>query len=204
MTYRSCGRHAAESLPCRCDAAPCRPMPPREPPRACPPPSCCPPETGMGYLMQRVVAVGRVWEQTDWRVPPEQLPCGVSFPLMIREAHICGCCTARRASCGETVLCLPVRVCLTDGCRRCFEATDTLQYTVSMWPCSFSAAAVLTCTAGVRPGRPCRCGGDGLHLEVQACVYATLPGVLCPSPSPCPPPSLPWYPQPCLTRRDCP
>lgn len=176
------------------------------------PPSPCPPLPPGGFLMQQIVASGRVYLRYQrFSLCLDGLPCG-SQPMQLTDvrADPCGVRVERRGcDCrGMIPVCLHVPLCC-GVCAGCQQLTASACIEIPMQLRLFgdpreADRAVPAASVYARLARPgcvlCENTAD-VWLDVWAEAWLTacrpLYGGCCPPA--CPPP-LPLYPQPCRMR----
>ena len=175
------------------DPHPCHPLPPG------------------GFLMQQIVASGRVYLRYQrFSLCLQDLPCGMSSAqLQAVQADPCGLRVERRGCCrGGIPITLVIPLCcqLCAGCEQ-WTASSRIEVPMQLRPCGDSreidraASAANACVRLVRSCGGCESDRVDAWLDVWAEAWLTacrpMYGGGCPPP--CPEP-LPLYPQPCRRR----
>ena len=190
----------------RPDRNPCcpRPEPPRPPER----PDCAPPHSCGEYLMQRILANGRVFRRRAcYTVSLNALPEQAQPPFTVLEAVCCCAPCWEEMPCrdrfGKTFLVtVPLTLRVRDGCGQMYTVPAEIQEELRLrclapaYECwrgqpVIQAAARLT-------GRPCPCDCARCDLPLEVCIegYLIAPCAVGRPEQPCCPRPLPWYPEP--------
>ncbi len=207
-------KHLLRPSPCGCGQITPRPKPPSaRPPRPdmnCPPPAPSPYACQGGYLMQRIIAAGRVHKRRGcYALCLDALPCQAQYPVTVVDVCVRAAPHWEELPCAPSGgLALEVRVPLQarvrDACGHLFSVSSELAEEVCLRPlcppmdCWRGQPAI---QAAVRlAGRPCPCESAcpcDTPLEVLIEAYLLSPCATG-SPAPACPPEKPWYPQPIL------
>lgn len=208
----SCGCASRTPLPIQPERRPpeepaCRPPEPA----VCPPPNICP----GGYLMQRILAVGRAHRRRFCQpVCLSSLPEQAVPPYTVLD--VCACAVSqweeipcRRRGCVVFRVTVPLRVRVRDGCGSVYTVSSEWEEELPLrfeypqaecWigqPC-FQAAVRLA-------GRPCPCDSRCCEVPLEAMVegYLLSPCAWGQGNRPACPPDRPWYPQPICDPYPC-
>ena len=192
-----------------------RPMPRPEPPRPRPLPpenpdcGCAPLPRPCGeYLMQRILASGRVYRRRAcYPVSLNALPEQAQPPFTVLEAASCYAPCWEEAPCRDRreitlLVTVPLTLRVRDGNGCVYTVSTEIQEELRLrclcpeYECWRGQPTV---QASVRlAGRPCPCDCLRCEVPLEVCVegYLIAPSVFGrPEPSCCPRP-LPWYPEP--------
>ena len=201
-----CGRPAPRPVD-RPGRPSCCPHP--EPP--CPPPperpDCMPRPCGE-YLMQRIIASGRIYRRRAcYPVSLNALPEQAQPPFTVLEAVSCYAPCWEEAPCrdrrGMTLLVtVPLTLRVRDGNGCVYTVSTEIQEELrlrSLSPaCEYWRGQPMVQASVRLAGRPCPCDCTRCDVPLEVCIegYLITPcAVGRPEPSCCPRP-LPWYPEP--------
>lgn len=164
------------------------------------------PQYGNCYLMQRILASGRMYRRRQsyplclCDLPPEAVP-----PFTVLETGVCGpsvweTCDDRRQD--RIRVTVPLSVRIRDGCGRVYmsaaQVTETLCLTGREPPESCWRGQIFVQAAVRLAGRVCPCEKAPCQVPLEVLIegYILSPCTVgCPENPPCPP-SRPWYPRP--------
>lgn len=202
-------------VPCGCIPRPKRPAPPPIDPcrnqeeALCPHPGPYPPEGCGSFLMQRILAYGRVHcRHQCCRVSLSSLPSQAMLPVTVLDASVCGqprwendCCADFRGARLKITIPLSLRLRDGQGCIYTISSEILETLPLRLYCPQKECWRGQTCVqAAVRlSGRPVTCGCDccQVPLEILLEGYILAPCTLGRPAVPCPP-ALPLYPEPII------
>ena len=196
---------ARRPFPCGCGA----PLRPPRPP--VPDPSPCPPYPDArcgGYLMQRVIAYGRLYRRhACYPLELGCLPAQARPPFTVLEAALCGPpqweeAPCRASSAGTLLITLPLRLRVRDENGCVYMITSEIREELCL-RCACAPKDLLWrgqpfAQASVRlAGRACPCDGDCCEVPLEVAVegYILSPCMMGAPQDACCPPPKPQYPQ---------
>ena len=169
---------------------------------------CAPPQPCGEYLMQRILASGRVYRRRAcYSISLNALPEQAQLPFTVLEAASCYAPCWEEAPCrdrwGKTLLVtIPLTLRVRDGNGCVYTVSTEIQEELRLrclspaYECWRGQPMV---QAAVRlAGRPCPCDCTRCDVPLEVCIegYLITPcAVGRPEPTCCPHP-LPWYPEP--------